>query len=278
MLILSFTAQSVFAAANPGDRVITLGADLNINEKTAILTEFQQTDKDKIVVVTAADEVKYLPGSSLSGKEYSSSLITIKDKGQGIKVSKSDKITQVSTEMYQNAILTAGIQDADVYVTAPKPVTGTAALTGIFKAFETATGKTLSEDRKKTAGEEIVKTSEIGQNLGDQQKASDFVQRLKEEVQKRNPQTDADYRNIIEQVMKEMGIQLSPDQIQGLIDLLKKVKSLNIDWAGLGNQLQDAGRKIGQFVHDNPEKANGILDFFKQILTSLQNLLSKLFG
>src|SRR5687767_4626885 len=132
ILILSLVGSSgtsVFAKATPGDRVITLGADLSPSEKQAILSEFKQTAQDQMITVTAADEVKYLPGSTLAGQEYSSSLITIEGKGSGITVTRSDKITEVTSQMYQNALLTAGIQDAAVSVTAPRPVTGTAALT-----------------------------------------------------------------------------------------------------------------------------------------------------
>lgn len=281
ILILSLVGSSgtsVFAKATPGDRVITLGADLSPSEKQAILSEFKQTAQDQMITVTAADEVKYLPGSTLAGKEYSSSLITIEGKGAGITVTRSDKITEVTSQMYQNALLTAGIQDAAVSVTAPRPVTGTAALTGIFKAFEVATGNALNEDRKKTAGQEIVQTSLLGKQLGNPQKASDFVERLKEEMQKSNPQTDADYQKMIHQVMTDMGIQLSTDQIQGLTDLLKKLKSLNVDWQGLGNQLLGVGQKVGQYAQDHPDKTNAILNFFKQLIKDLQNLLSKLFS
>ena len=38
--------------------------------------------------------------------------------------------------MYINALATAGVKDASVYVTAPFSVSGTPALTGIIKAYE----------------------------------------------------------------------------------------------------------------------------------------------
>lgn len=272
------TLPIAWASANPGDRVITLGADLSTADKQKILAEFKQTSNDKIITVTAADEVRYLPGSSLSGKEYSSSLITIKNKGEGIVVTKSKEITQVSTDMYQNALVTAGIHDANVSVTAPMPVSGTAALTGIFKAFETATGQPLNEARKQAAGQEIVATSQLGQSIGNPQKASEFVQQLKEKMQQLHPQTDADYQKIIEQVAQQMGIPLTSEQVQGLVDLLKKLNALNIDWSSVANQLKSATQAIGQFANDNPQKVNAIVDFFQQIFTAIQQLLQKIFS
>lgn len=276
LLMFSLSFQPVMAAV--GDRVITLGADLTPKEKQDILAEFNQAANDKIIVVTFDDEVHYFPGTTRTGRELSSSLITFKDKGNGIQVTKSSNITQVSNEMYQNALLTAGIQDADISVTAPEPVSGTAALTGIFKAFETTTGKKLNTDRVQAANQEITDTAKLGQNLGDQKLAADFIKRLKEEVQKNRPQTDADYQNLIEKVAKEMGIQLTPEQIQSLVDLLKKLNSLNIDWASLGSQLQNIGKKVGDYTKEHPQQVNAILDFFKQVITSLQHLISSLFS
>jgi uncharacterized protein YpuA (DUF1002 family) len=277
VLVFSLSLQPVFAAANPGDRVITLGGDLSPQQKQGILNEFAYTNKDKLIVVTQQDEAHYIQGSSNQGRELSSSLITFKDKGTGIKVTKTSNITQVSEQMYQNALVTGGIQDAEVYVTSPEPVTGTAALTGIFKAFETVTGKPLDENRKKVANEEVTDTSKLGQSIGNPKLAADFVQRLKEEIQKQNPKTDADYQQLIEAIAKEMGIQLTPDQVQGLVDLMKKINALNIDWGSVGTQLQNVAQKVGQYAKDNPDKVNAILDFFKQLFTSLQGLLQKLF-
>ena len=53
-----------------------------------------------------------------------------------------ENITEVTSDMYSNAMLTAGIEDATVEVAAPKKVTGHSALAGIYKAYEVTTGKT----------------------------------------------------------------------------------------------------------------------------------------
>lgn len=63
-------------------------------------------------------------------------------------------ISRITDEMYLNALMTAGVKDAKVYVTAPFEVSGTAALTGLMKAYETTSGEKISEDVKKVANEE----------------------------------------------------------------------------------------------------------------------------
>ena len=94
------------------------------------------------IYVTNQEEHKYL-GSYISKakigtKALSSSKITIGEENSGLNVT-THNINWVSEQMYVNAMTTAGVKDADVYVTAPFTVSGTAALTGILKAYETTT-------------------------------------------------------------------------------------------------------------------------------------------
>jgi uncharacterized protein YpuA (DUF1002 family) len=274
ILSLLLSVQTVFADT-VGQRVITLGADLTATQKDAILTEFNHQDTDKVLTITKEDETHYL-GSSGDGRELSSSLITMKNKGEGTKISISPNITQVNETMYRNALLTAGIADAEVSISSPSKVTGTAALTGIYKAFEAATGQKLDPNRTKIASQEVADSAKLGQQIGNPELAASFIEQLKEALKQWNPQTDDDYRKMIDSVAKQLGINLTPEQVQSLISLLKKINSLDVDWAKLGSQLQAVGQQVGEFIKQNPEKTNAFLEFCKQLITSLQNLIQKL--
>ncbi len=70
--------------------------------------------------------------------------------GEGITV-ESKNITWVTNDMYRNAIVTAGIKDAKIIVAAPFEVSGTAALTGVMKAFEDLTGEKNYRNRKESS-------------------------------------------------------------------------------------------------------------------------------
>ena len=87
---------------------------------------------------------------------FSSAKITRKDAGEGlvINIVTPDNITEVSSDMYANAMLTAGIEDAVVDIAAPKPVTGHSALVGIYKAYEVAGGE-LDPERTDVANDEL---------------------------------------------------------------------------------------------------------------------------
>lgn len=92
---------------------------------------------------------------------YSSAKITRRDAGEGlvIQIVTPSNITQVTSEMYANAMLTAGIQDASVQVAAPKAVTGHSALVGIYKAYEVTTGETLDIDHYRCSKRKIISSN-----------------------------------------------------------------------------------------------------------------------
>ncbi len=84
------------------------------------------------------------------------------------------------------------MNDAEVYVTAPmQSLSGTAGLTGILKAFETASDQNISEEQKQVANEEMVRTSELGKKLGDNDKAAQFMTRVKEEIADKKPDSQS---------------------------------------------------------------------------------------
>lgn len=283
ILLVVFMIFSSVASADVavGDRVITLGADLNASQKTQILNGFGQKSEDLMVTVTHQDEVKYLSGlvppSVIGTRAISSVLITFGDHGDGLTV-ETNNINWVSQDMYRNSLLTAGIKDAHVVVTAPFAVSGTAALVGITKAFEMATGESLPEENKKIANEEMVKTATLADQIGDKEKAAQFISALKEEIQKKNPVSDADYTTIIQTVAEQMGITLNDEQMNSLMDLLKKIKELNIDWQGVANQISDIAKKANAWFENNPEKVEAGKNFLASIWNALIQFLSTFFS
>src|SRR5690625_6784435 len=69
---------------------------------------------------------------------YSSDRITLENAGKGITINiiTPENITEVSSDMYANALLTAGVEDATVDVVSPVKVSGHSALGGIYKVYD----------------------------------------------------------------------------------------------------------------------------------------------
>jgi uncharacterized protein YpuA (DUF1002 family) len=176
IVIMTIGSATVFADAVVGDVIVSLGDDLTEKEKEAILEEFDPLENATMIVTTNAEEHKYLgdvvPAGKIGNNAISSVMITYTEKGSGLKVDTSDKITYITDNIYTNALITAGVEDADIKITAPKNASGTAALTGIMKAYEISTGEVIDDDIKKVANEEMIRTAELGEQIGDE-KASD---------------------------------------------------------------------------------------------------------
>lgn len=267
--------QSVSAEASLGQTIITLGEDLSELQKQQMLDSFQSPDA-KIITVTNQEEHHYLDGllspKVIGTKSISSSLIQTAEAGTGIVV-ESHHITWVTNAMYENALSTAGLMDAKVQVDAPFPVSGTAALTGMLKAYETATGSKIDETRKKAANEELVTTGKLADSIGDKEKAAELLTRLKAELSKQTKQlSDDELRRMIGETAAGMGLSLSSDEIDSLVSILRKLQNLDINWNKALDQISTYKDQMKDFLANNPEAKS----LFKEILQFLQQLIAKL--
>ncbi len=276
--MLCLLPVQAFADMAEGDMIVTLGENLTDDQKNLLLAEMKAPEDAQIITVSNAEEHQYLGNyiakSLIGTKAISSSAITVGKEGSGLEV-ETKNINWVTDEMYINALITAGVKDASIYITAPTSVSGTAALTGIIKAYEISADTTIPEDVKQAANEEMVETAELGETVG-QENAAALIAKIKEEIAKNKPETDADLRAIIEQAAKELGITLTEEQIQSLIDLFNKIKDLDIDWNQVGDQLNQAKDKISKFLES--EEGQGFLEKLKEFFVSLVDAIKALFS
>ena len=259
--------------------VVSLGADLTIEQQKQML-DYMNVDRDDInlVTVTNEEEAAYLKGTSAEDKigtrAISSAYVEELEKGKGISV-ETYNITWVSEDMYANALVTAGVKDARVIAAAPFKVSGTAALTGIIKAFEEITGRKLDEDAKRIANEEMVVTGELGEELGDKKKASELVKRVKEEVVEKGITDREDIKMIILEIQQDLNIKLDESQIQQLLNLMDKLKNIDINLKDLKEQVTKIGEKVRDIAENNEEVKSflqKIVDLLNQLVQGLLNI------
>ncbi|MFC0271525.1 DUF1002 domain-containing protein [Metabacillus herbersteinensis] len=277
-LLFAFPTISLADAA-VGDIIITLGEDLTEQQKNEILAEMDAPESAQMITVSNEEEHKYLgnyiPKATIGSKALSSSGITIESSGTGLEV-KTNNINWVTDEMYLNALMTAGVKDATIYVTAPFEVSGTAALTGLLKAYELSSDEAIPEEVKQVANEELVTTAELGDKVG-AENASALMAKIKEEIAKNGvPETDADLRALIEKAAADLGITLTEDEINNLISLFNKMKDVNIDWNQVGQQLDQAKDQISNYL--NSEEGQTFLQQVREFFVSLWNAVVAIFN
>lgn len=280
MAILLFAFPTIsLADAAVGDIIITLGEDLTEQQKNEIMAEMDAPESAQMITVTNEEEHKYLgnyiPKATIGTKALSSSGITIESSGSGLEV-KTNNINWVTDEMYLNALMTAGVKDATIYVTAPFEVSGTAALTGLLKAYELSSDEAIPEEVKQVANEELVTTAELGDKVG-AENASALMAKIKEEIAKNGvPETDADLRALIEKAAADLGITLTEEEINNLISLFNKMKDVNIDWNQVGQQLDQAKGQISNYLKS--EEGQSFLQQVREFFVSLWNAVVAIFN
>ena len=208
---------------------------------------------------------------------YSSAKITRKDAGEGIviEIVTPENITQVTAEMYANAMLTAGIEDATVEVAAPKAVTGHSALVGIYKAYEVTTGETLDIERTDVANEELSVATSIAESSGvDDAKVAELLTEIKKDIAELQPVTREEVQKIVEDQLAKLEINLSEQDRQLLVDLMDKIRNLNIDFSKWSEQLNDISNtlqeKFGALMENEGFWA-GVKNFFANLKESISS-------
>lgn len=261
--------------------IVVYGEALSEKQKQEVRTllDVKDTNKVKEIVVTGKDLVTYINGDEHSNM-YSSAKITRKDKGEGLVIKQvtPENITEVTDEMYANALLTAGIQDAVVEVASPVKVSGHSALVGIYKAYDEGDGTELNKDRTEVANEELNLATDLAKKEGlDQDKVSELLTEIKKEIADQNPATKEDIEKIIDDKLKTLEIQLSPEDRQLLIDLFNKMRDLNINFDNVQSQLEelstDIQKRIEEAVGDKGF-LQSVSNFFKELFESIRNIFS----
>lgn len=275
-LILSFVFIFNTMVYADSSTVVTLGKNLNKDQRTQILGIFNvDENKTTIIEVNNEEERKYLEGvateEQLGKITMSSAYVELLEEGSGIDV-ETHNITWVTKEMYQSALVTAGVSDAKVIAAAPFPVSGTGALTGILKAFELATGKTISEEQKKVANEEVVKSGELGEEIG-QEKASELIRVVKEEIVKKGIKDPEEIKRIVIDIAGKLDINLNVDKIDDLSGLMQNISKLDLNTEEITNQLKDIGQKLDDTIKNNEQ----VQSLLQKILAAIKEFFSSFF-
>lgn len=273
--------MNVSADAVEAKPYLSLGADLTPDQKSKVLellgVKENELDQYKVVKVTNKDEHKYLDDyldSSVIGTHaLSSVLVEKRDKGEGISVT-TKNITYCTAGMYENALTTAGVTDANVTVAGPFNITGTAALVGAMNAYEDMTGENISSESKDAATNELVVTSKLADQLNDSEKAEQFLALIKEKVLSDDAKTKDDINTIIDECSKDLDVTITDDQRDQIAELMQKINKLDLNV----NDLKEQASKIYDKLSEMDIDTQGIFAKIKTALSSIFAALSGLFS
>lgn len=267
------------ADSQPGDKILTLGQDLTEQQRTELLQELGATEDAMIVEITNAEEHQYLgsyiPKAQIGTRALSSASITVTEEGKGLTV-ETKNINWVTNDMYINALITAGVKDADIYITSPiQGVSGTAALTGLIKAYELSSGEVIPEEQKQVANEEMVKSAQLADELG-KEETNSLMTNIKSRIADHKPETREEMEQLIQEEAEKLNLSIPEEYSTGLTDLFMKMKEIDIDWHAVGDQLDKAKEKFNNFIES--EEGKGLIDSVKTFFTNIVEIFKGWFS
>lgn len=257
---------------------LALGANLSEEQKNVVLGLLGinpgELDDYDVIYVTNEQEYQYLgdyvSSDKIGSRSLSSVLIVKREAGNGINIT-TKNISYCTIGMYKNALITAGITDADIIVAGPFPLSGTAALVGAMKAYSVMTGEEVSEESMDAALNELVLTGDLADTLGDSEKVEEFIAYLKQRIIEDKLDTEEGIREAVEDARKEFDISLTEAQIQEIIRLLQKISELDLDLDTIMNQAKDLYDKLAD-IGDSSGFFDKIASFFSSILDFFKGL------
>ena len=281
-LISALLAVCLLAGAVPalavdaGEARAVIGANLTDEQIADVYASFGVKRGDVTELrVTNADERKYLEGyvdeSVIGTNSISCVYIEVLEEGEGLDVTTSN-INWCTSQMYVSALATAGITDAKIIVAAPFEVSGTAALTGVYMAYEDITGEALDETAKLVSTQELTLTAELADQIGSYDSV-EIVNELKLLLGETRNMTDEQLRSEIVSIASDFGVTLTDTQIDQLISLCRALEKLNPDELkekveSVQNTIAKHGQAketVSNFFTSVKNVWNSIVDFFKGI-------------
>ena len=276
LIIIMAVGMIVPAYAENIQSRAVIGADLTDDQIAAVYNAFGIKRGDAIELrVTNGEERQWLQGyvdeSLIGTRSISCVYVELLPEGSGMDVTTSN-ITWCTGEMYISALATAGITDARIIVAAPFEVSGTAALTGVYKAYEDMTGKKLDDLAKLVSTQELTITGELANEIGSMDSTS-IVNDLKLMLDETQKMTDDEIRAEIVEIAGRYNVSLTNTQIQQLIDLCRSLEGLDAD--SLKARVEEVQGTL-QKVSDAKTKVVGFVDTVKKVVTSVSSFFDKI--
>lgn len=266
---------------------LALGADLSEEQRNTVLSlmgiDAAGLNNYDVVYVNNSEEHQYLDSyvesSKIGSKSWSSVVIVKRDKGNGLNIS-TKNITYCTVGMYKNALTTAGITDADIIVAGPKPISGTAALVGIFKAYEEMSGEKVQDNVVDAALHELVVTGQLEDAIDGltNEEVEEFIAYIKSVIAEKGLTDESSINQAIDDACKKYGVTLDDTERQKIVDLLLKITSLGIDLNGL----VDYASSLYNSFKNGGSSSSGILstvgNAIGSIFSAIGNFFKGLFG
>ena len=243
---MCLAVSSPVPAMADGTKVVTLGADLTQDQKNTMMNYFKaDSSQVQVITVTNQDERallgNYVPSEQIGTRTLSCAYVKPTQSG-GIKV-RTANLNYVTCNMIATALSTAGVNNCEVVAACPYEVSGTGALTGVMKAYESASGQALDSTKKDLAAKEVVVTGDVAQQVG-QDNATNIINQAKLQIIGDNIQNADEIYNIVNNIAVQNGVTLTQDELDTIVSLLQQIAQQNYDIQEMKKTLEDIQQNL----------------------------------
>ena len=99
------------------------------------------------------------------------------------------------------------------------------------------TGTPLQAENVDAAADELTTTQQVADSTGDTDKTSDLIAAIKADVVNNKDMTDDEIKDKINQYASDLGLQLTDDDIQAIIDLMHHLAKTSLSADDIKSQL-----------------------------------------
>ena len=234
------------------EKVVTLGADLDEDQKNAVLRYFGVLGQNvRTLTITNQDErnhlASYVPIEQIGTRTFSCALVSPTSSG-GIRV-RTANLNWVTGNMIASTLSTSGVKNCEVLAAAPFEVSGTGALTGVIMAYEEASGKTLDATKKDIAAQELVTTTTLADTVG-QTDATNIVNEIKIQVIEKQVIEPVQVEQIVENVIiQESPVSLPEEDRELLNELANRIAQQQYDYEEMKETLERVEQNVNADVN-----------------------------
>ena len=280
--LFTLGAFSAAFALEVGESRVVLGANLTPEQKVEAYSYFGVAPENTIeLTVTNGDERLYfegkLPDERLGRVALSCIYIVKTAEGSGLNV-QTHNINYCTAEMYRNALTSAGITDANIMVWAPYELSGTAALTGIYKAYEDMTGRMLDSIAKDCGIEELIATGQLAEYLGTDD-ALAIINDVKKILDETKDMPDDQVMQKIRDIAAEYNATLTDEQLKQVFTMCRMFEGLSAEeiQQRLINMAK-AAQKAQSFGEALSNAFESVAEFFRSVGEFIAKVWNDWFG
>ena len=248
-LVLSFAAM-----ADPV-RVVTLGEDLSLDQRIAILKYFGVLGEDIQTIYISNDDEKdrlgdIIPSDKIGSRTCSCVMVRPTSSG-GIQV-KTANLNYVTSNMIATTLSTSGVVNCEVLAASPFEVSGTGALTGILMAYESASGLGLDDAKKELAVKELYTTERLSDILG-KAEATQLVNDMKIRLIENGTQEPVQVSQVVDEVVSVLpeASSLEGEERSLILELASGIAAQEYDYEDMRETLERVDANVsGRTVSD----------------------------